>query len=113
LPLILQEVEQNSQKTPYELVAPSSDSLTAEKSVKFAVRLKRQTRSTRSMMYLWTGEVAASGRGYRVLATGAEGAFRIPLALASDYPAVMNLRVAAMNALGKVYFLDKVFTVTR
>jgi hypothetical protein len=113
LPLILQEVEQNSQKTPYELVAPSSDSLVVAKSVKFAVRLKRQTRSTRSMMYLWTGEVAASGRGYRVLATGAEGAFRIPLALASDYPAVMNLRVAAMNALGKVYFLDKVFTVTR
>jgi hypothetical protein len=65
------------------------------------------------MMYLWTGEVAAGDRGYRVLATGAEGAFQVPSRLASDYPAVMNLRVAAMNALGKVYFLDKVFTVTR
>jgi hypothetical protein len=112
-PLMLQEVEQNSPKTPYELVEPSSDSLVAEKSVKFAVRLKRQTRATRNMMYLWTGEVAASDRGYRVLATGAEGTFQVPSTLASDYPAVMNLRVAAMNALGKVYFLDKVFTVTR
>ena len=111
-PLALQEVEQDPQKTPYELVEPSGDTLPAAKDVKFAVRLKRQRRATRSMLYLWTGEVAASGRGYRVLATGAEGVFRIPLSIADAYPAVMNLRVAAMNALGKVYFLDKVFTVT-
>jgi hypothetical protein len=113
LPLMLQEVEQNSQKTPYDLVEPSADTLAVEKNVKFAVRLKRQTRATRSMMYLWTGEVAAGGRGYRVLASGPEGTFKIPSTLAGDYPAVMNLRVAAMNALGKVYFLDKVFTVAR
>lgn len=112
-PLILQEVEQTAQKTPYELVEPSADSAAVEQSVKFSVRLKRQTRATRNMMYLWTGEVAAGGRGYRVLGSGAEGTFRIPSSIASEYPAVMNLRVAAMNALGKVYFLDKVLTITR
>lgn len=112
-PILLQEVEQAAQKTPYEMAEPKADTLATGQSVKFAVRLKRQTRATRSMMYLWTGEVAAGGRGYRVLGTGAEGTFRIPSTISGDYPAVMNLRVAAMNALGKVYFVDRVVTVTR
>jgi hypothetical protein len=111
-PLMLQEVEQNAQKTPYEMVEPAADTLKVDAPAKFAVRLKRQTRATRNMMYLWTGEVAAGGRGYRVLATGPEGTFRIPPSIAGDYPAVMNLRVAAMNALGKVYFVDKVLRIT-
>jgi hypothetical protein len=100
-PLMLQEVEQNAQKTPYEMVEPAADTLKVDAPAKFAVRLKRQTRATRNMMYLWTGEVAAGGRGYRVLATGPEGTFRIPPSIAGDYPAVMNLRVAAMNALAR------------
>jgi len=112
-PLMLQEVEQTAQKTPYELTEPGADTLKTGANVKFSVRLKRQTRATRSMLYLWTGEVAASGHGYRVLGSGADGTFRIPAAIAADFPAVMNLRVTGMNALGKVYFVDKVVTVTR
>ena len=36
----------------------------------FSVKLTRETRATRAMMFLWTGEVVADGRGFRVLGTG-------------------------------------------
>jgi hypothetical protein len=38
------------------------------------------------MMYLWTGEVAADGRGFRVLGTGAPGSFVISPSMASKFP---------------------------
>ena len=112
-PLALQEVEQNAQKVPYELVEPSGDALRVGQSIKYSLRLKRETRATSSMMYLWTAEVAADGFGYRVVATGRQGTFVIPGNLARNYPAVLNLRLAGMNARGKVYFVDRVFRLER
>jgi len=109
----LQEVEQNAQRVPFEIVEPPSGSLSPGKPVRFAAKLTRDSRATRSMMWLWTGEVSADGQGYRVLATGQEGEMRIPLGLASRYPAVLNIRLAGMNANGKVYFLDKIFRLER
>lgn len=65
------------------------------------------------MMWLWTGEVSADGQGYRVLGAGQEGEMRIPAGIAKRYPAVLGLRLAGMNANGKVYFLDKVYRLTQ
>ena len=59
------------------------------------------------------GEVPADGRGFRVLGTGAQGAFTIPPVLAQKYPAVLSIRVSAINANGKVYSVDKVFELTQ
>ena len=44
--------------------------------------------------------------------TGPEGTLRIPRSIARKLPAVLNLRVTGMNANGKVYFVDKVVTLT-
>jgi hypothetical protein len=64
-------------------------------------------------MYLWTGEAAAGGQGYRVLGTGPAGVLKFPPGLVTKFPAVMNLRVTAVNANGKAYSVDKVYRLTQ
>lgn len=108
-PLQLQEPETMPKLTPFTVVEPEGDTIAASKPVNFEVKIKRETRGTRSMMYLWTGDVPTEGRGFRVLATGRQGTFELPPALAKTAPNVLALRVAAMNANGKVYLLDKVY----
>jgi len=110
--IVLQEIEQNSAKVPFEVEQPSGD-LTVAKPTPFAAKIKRETRATRSMMWLWTGEAAADGQGYRVLATGPKGTLQVPAGLAKNFPAVMNLRLYGMNANGKVYALDHALQLTR
>ena len=110
-PLPVQEVELNPQKVPYEVAEPAGDTISIAAPPKFAVKIKRETRATRAMMYLWTGEVVADGRGFRVLGTGKDGTLKIPKGLAKNFPAVLNLHVAALNANGKAYAIDKVYTL--
>jgi hypothetical protein len=110
--IVLQELEQNSAKVPFEMEQPAGD-LTVAKPTPFAAKIKRETRATRSMMWLWTGEVAADGQGYRVLATGPKGTFTVPAGLAKNFPGVMNLRLYGMNANGKVYAFDRALQLTR
>ncbi len=109
-PILMQEVEQNAQRIPYEMAAPSGDEIRVGEAIHYSAKIQRDTRATRSMLWLWTAEVVgADGQGYRVLGTGPEGQLRIPAGIAKRYPAVMNLRLAGMNANGKVYFSDRVF----
>ncbi len=110
---LLQEVEVSPQKIPFEVAEPSADTLPVGQPVKFAVKVTRDTRATRSMMWLWTGEVTADGLGYRVLATGPQGEMKIPARIATRRPALLNLRLAGMNANGKVYFLDRVYKLSQ
>jgi len=109
----LQEVEQNSDKVPFEIAEPKGDTLSLASPAPYAAKLKRETRATRSVMYLWTGEVATDGQGYRVLGTGTKGTLKIPPEIARHFPAVLQLRVAAMNANGKVYMADKIVQLTQ
>lgn len=111
-PIVLQEIEQDSAKVPFQIEQPSGD-LAVGKVAPYATKIKRETRATRAMMWLWTGEVAADGQGYRVLATGAKGTLEPPASLAKNFPAVMNLRLYGMNANGKVYALDRALQLTR
>jgi hypothetical protein len=104
--IVLQEVEANPQKIPYDIETPGEE-LSLGKAAPFAVKLTRQTRATRAMMYLWTGEVTADHQGYRVLATGAQGTMHATSRLAIDFPAILLLRLYGMNANGKVYLLTK------
>ncbi len=108
-PVPIQEIEQNPQKVPYEIAEPAGDEISLSKPPKFATKLKRETRATREMMFLWTGEAAADGQGHRVLGTGKEGTLRIPKTIAKVFPAVLNIRVAALNANGKAYAIDRVY----
>jgi hypothetical protein len=101
----MQEVEVNSAKVPFTIEAPRTE-LSVSRAVPYAAKVTRETRATRSMLYLWMGDVAADRQGYRVLATGARGEMKAPSDIAKNYPATIHLRLYGMNANGKVYELD-------
>lgn len=109
----LQEVEGDPEKVPFDVVEPSGDTISLSKPMEFSVKLKRETKALQHMVYEWTGEVTADNRSYRVIGTGASGTFRIPANLARNYPAALHVKVMGMNALGKVYTLDRNFTLTK
>jgi hypothetical protein len=104
----MQEVEMAPERVPFTIVEPSTDTLSISKPAKFAVKLKRDTRATRQMLYVWTGEVVADGEGVRVIGVGPEGQIKISQDIARKFPATANLRLAAINANGKAYALDRV-----
>lgn len=106
-----QEVESDSAKIPYEISDPPGDSMSVRIPTPYKVKLIRTVRATRNMQYVWWGEVVAGGEGTRVLAIGASGNFTLPKALALP-GSPLNLRVLAINANGKAYELNKVYTLT-
>lgn len=101
----MQEVEANTPKVPFVIEQPTGD-LSLSKPTPFAAKLTKETRATRSMYWLWMGEVAADHQGYRVLATGQKGTMQPPRGIATYFPALMHLRLYGMNANGKVYEID-------
>ncbi|MGO9094539.1 MAG: DUF5060 domain-containing protein [Bryobacteraceae bacterium] len=110
--IAMQEIEQVPQKMPFEIMEPAADTLSLASPAKYAIRITRETRATRRMMWLWMGDVAADQEGARAIGTGAQGTFAIPQSIADSYPADMALRLYAMNALGKVYSIIRVFKLT-
>ena len=112
-PLALQEVEGTPEKVPFEVVEPAGDSLSLSAPAKFGVKLKRQSKALQNMVYEWTGEVTAGERSYRVIGTGAAGTLRIPADIAPEYPAALHIKITAMNGLGKVYVLDRNYTLEK
>jgi hypothetical protein len=110
---LVQEIESNPAKVPYAIVDPSGNTLEAGKPVNFSAKLTRETRATRSMMFLWTGEVSIDGQGLRVLGTGSSGSFVIPPSIALNFPAILSLHLTALNANGKAYSADRVFQLNK
>jgi hypothetical protein len=112
-PFELQIVEWNPDKVPFDITEPAGDALSLGRPVQFSVKLKRDSKALRAMMYEWTGEVTVSERSYRVIGTGPEGTFNIPADIAADYPAALHIKVTAMNGLGKVYIVDRNYTLNK
>jgi len=113
-PVSLQEIELSQSQLPYEISTPSADEvLPVGEPVEYSATLTRESRATRKMLYLWTGEVSGSEQGYRVLATGAEGNFRVPPAMVTRDGALLNLRLLGMNGYGKVYSVNRVYRLSR
>ncbi len=111
-PIPIQEPERNAAKAPFELIAPTiNDTLTAGQPAKFEIKLKRQTGGTRRMTYVLTGENVRDGQGTRFLASGSSGTFTIDPLTVTSGPGVVNLRLAVLNAPGKLYILDYVIPV--
>ena len=108
-PVPVQEVELNPLKIPFEIAAPEGTEMSLSKPARFAVKIKRDSRATRSLLVEWTAEVPLDGEGYRVVGTGREGTLAIPRSLADRYPAVMSLHLMLLNANGKAYALDRVY----
>lgn len=109
--ILMQEVEASAAKVPFAIAQPASDTISM--SAPYAVKLTRETHATRSMMYLWTGDVADASQGYRVIGTGEKGKFQIPANIAHHFPAVFHVRLFGMNANGKVYSLDHTYQLAR
>jgi hypothetical protein len=110
-PFLMQEVESAAKMVPYDIVEPSADELSLAKPPSYAIKLKRESRATRSMMFLWTGEVAANNQGYRVIGTGAKGTMALAKMFGSGSTNVLSVRVYGMNANGKVYSQDRIYRV--
>jgi hypothetical protein len=110
--LVLQEVEANTPKVPFAIEQPKGD-LSVSKPSPYAAKMTRESRATRTMRWLWMGEVAADRQGYRVLATDQKGEMTVPASIAKNYPVTMHLRLYGMNANGKVYELDAACNVNR
>lgn len=109
----MQELELNPEKTPFDVEQPKGDTLKVGQAAPYSAVIKKATRATRSMMWLWTGEVTADHRGYRVLGTGRKGTFTPQLALAFHYPATMLMKLYCMNSYGKVYLVTKGFELSQ
>jgi hypothetical protein len=110
----VQEIDSNPAKLPFELEVPNSaETLRVGQAIAYRLKLKRETRASKAMQYVITGEVTADGQGYRVLATGASGTLNIPVNIARRYPALLHLRVEAVNGVGRAYSLDQNFTLAR
>jgi hypothetical protein len=107
--IYMQEVERNPTKVPYVIEQPAGETLAVNKPAPYAAKVTRETRATRSMYWLWTGEVARDGQGYRVLATGPKGELQIPKRIVKQLPAVLHLRLYGINANGKLYQLDRTY----
>jgi hypothetical protein len=112
-PVPVQEIETDLRKIPFEIVAPPGNMLEAGQPAQFSVKLTRETRATRDMQYLWTGEVVADGRGFRVLGTGSPGTFVVPASIAEIFPAVLSVHLTALNAHGKAYQTDRVYQLNK
>ena len=113
-PVLMQEPERSPQKTPFELARPAmGETLAAGRPVPYEIRLKRETGGTRRMTYVLTGEFVQDGEGARYLAAGPAGAFTADPALLKSDSGALAVRLAALNAAGKLYLLDSVFTVRK
>jgi hypothetical protein len=111
VPAPVQEVELNPSKIPFEIVQPVGDKLDVAHPAGFQVRVTKPNRATRLMQYVWYGEVVAGGEGARVLGIGPTGQFTIPSYLVQSRPALLNVRLNAINANGKAYSLEKVYPI--
>jgi hypothetical protein len=111
-PVPVQEVEQAPEKTPFDVATPAEGTVSISRSPYYAIKIKRDTRATRSLWIEWTGEVVIDGEGYRVVGAGKEGTMQIPKSIVKNYPAVLSLRMNVLNANGKAYVVDKVYRLT-
>jgi hypothetical protein len=106
----VQEVEQSPEKTPFEIALPDKHEVSISHPAYFAIKVKRESRATRSLLIEWSAEAVINGEGYRVVGVGREGTMQIPR-LIGDPPAVGTLRVSIINANGKAYVVDKVVSL--
>jgi hypothetical protein len=112
-PVILQEVEVDPKKVPFEIEQPSGGSISGKAPVRYAAKLTKETRATKNMIFVWTGEVTADGENYRVLGTEPNGTFQVPSGIVKHEPASLHMRVYGLNGYGKLYTLDSNFVLTQ
>jgi len=109
----VQELETDTSNIPFQIIDPKAEELSPSTPVPYSVKLAKSNRSTRTMQYVWWGEIVANEDGPRVLGLGSSGNFTVNKRLVSTPPANLNLRVQAINANGKAFELDRVYRLTQ
>ncbi len=112
-PLIMQEAEVDPKRIPFDINIKDSMDIKAGMPIPYEIRITKDSRATRFMQYLITADVPTEGQGMRVISTQSKGTLILPPSLATKYPAVLNLRVAGMNANGKLYFMDRIVSLVK
>ena len=59
----VQEVESDPSKVPFEIVDPAGDQINPQSPRPFKVKITRTNRASRTMQFVWWGEVVAGRRG--------------------------------------------------
>ena len=108
----LQEAETDPARMPFEVVEPKGEELKGLIPVPYSLKLTRSNRASRTMQYVWWGEVVANGEGPRVLGLGPKGNLTVDKLLVKQPDASLHLKVLAINANGKAYELDRVYRLT-
>lgn len=108
----VQEVESDSSKVPFEIADPNGEAINTRLPTPFRVKVTRSNRASRSMQFVWWGEVVPGDQGARVLGVGSFGNFTVPPELFKPGAETLNLRLQGINANGKAYELDKVYRLT-
>ena len=64
---------------------------------------KKNTIAAKRMLWLWTVEVAGSGRGRRILGSTQSGTFLVPDGIAGSYPATLSVRLTGLDGAGRLF----------
>jgi hypothetical protein len=105
----VQEITLAGEKPVFEIPQPEENEVSLSHPPHFALKIKKDTRATRSLLIEWTAEVSADGEGYRVIGTGREGTLKVPASIVKNFPAVLSLHANIVNANGKAYMVDRIF----
>jgi hypothetical protein len=105
----VQEIESDPSKVPFQITDPAGEAINPQIPTPFRVKVTRTNRASRSMQFVWWGEVVPGDQGARVLGVGSFGNFTIPPELIKAGAETLSLRLQAINANGKAYELNKVY----
>ncbi len=110
---VLQPPETSPTEVPFEIQLPQENQIQAGEVLEFNATLKKTNRATRNLLWLWTAEAPASGRGARVLGTAQYGSFVVPPEISREFPTALHVRVYGIDGNGKLFANDRVYTLTK
>ena len=108
-PVPVQEITLPGEKPAFDIVGPEESELSMSNPIHVSLKVRKETRATRSLLVEWTVEVAADGQGYRVIGTGKEATLKVPASIVKNLPANLSLHANILNANGKAYLIDRLF----
>jgi hypothetical protein len=105
----VQEITLAGEKPEFEIAEPEENEVSMAHPLDYSLKIRKDTRATRSLLVEWTAEVSADGEGYRVIGTGMKGTLKVPASMVRNFPAVLSLHANIVNANGKAYLVDRIF----
>jgi hypothetical protein len=107
----VQEITLAGEKPLFDIPEPEDNEVSMAHPPNFALKIRKDSRATRSLLVEWTAEVSADGEGYRVVGTGMQGTLKVPASIVKNFPAVLSLHANIVNANGKAYLVDRIFNL--